>query len=218
MAKRIPFTSQEERLERLIKNARSEVVALKGMIDTARSVVAAEHIKMGTPASPQIIRVSEEGSLEAGGEPLLWWRAITVAASHTGDTSWAELGKITVPANKMGPNGFVRVSAHFYGPEAGSDRYFRVLWANNEFLWNHYNGVWPRIMYDIPPKIIWNQGVTNAQGSGIKAHHHWRVNEVSQNYTEDTTQDVDVVFQVKCDNAAHTTWLRFALVEVFYAD
>ena len=86
MAKRTPFTAQEERLERLIKNARSEIVALKGMIDTARSIVAAQYVKVDDPSSPQILRVSEGGSLELGNAGT--WQVLDVLneeVSHTGD-------------------------------------------------------------------------------------------------------------------------------------
>lgn len=218
MAKRTPFTTQQERLERLIKNLQDEVAAIKGMVDTERSIITAQTVKVDDPASPQIIRVSEEGDIEAGGEVLPWRRAITVEASHTGDTDETELGKITVPGGKMGPNGFILVSAHFYGVESGSVRDFRVRWGGNQVIWSQYNGVYPRIMYDVPSKMIWNKGVTNAQGSGVIAFHHWRVNENSQSWAVDTTQDVDITFTVKCNNAAHTTYLRFALVEVFHGD
>lgn len=66
MAKQKPFTSQQERLERLVTNMQDEVAALKGMIDTDRSIVTAEFVKVQDGPSTQIIRISEGGSLLLG--------------------------------------------------------------------------------------------------------------------------------------------------------
>jgi hypothetical protein len=66
MAKQRPFTSQQERLDRLIKNLQDEVAALKGMIDTERSIVAAQYVKVQGASSSQIIKISEGGGLILG--------------------------------------------------------------------------------------------------------------------------------------------------------
>lgn len=217
MAKRAPFTSQEERLERLIKNARSEIVALKGMIDTARSIVAAQYVKVDDPSSPQILRVSEGGTLDMGSEsPLRIIGAITEEVSHTGDTNEATLGTITVPADSMGPHGFIRVWAVFVGMGAGTHT-FKIKFDGNDAKRTWYAGT--NQLVDFVPAFIWNKGVTDSQGTGIMwGVSHLRTPESPTLFAVDTTTDVDVTFTGQNTVAGDTVYLRFALVEAFFSD
>lgn len=222
MAKQRPFTAQEERLERLIKNARAEVVVLKGMIDTARSIVAAQIIKVDDPSSPQIIRVSEEGNLETGEGSLPWWGAITEEASHTGDTAETTLGTITIPGGKMGPNGFARISVicRVYQSAIFHVYFGQIQTANKIGYYQHTGGIY---YLSAHPLYVWNKGAANSQSGeepdqvGQLAYHYAAAG-TPQGMNEDTTQDVNVYFTVQNAAAGHISYLYFALVEVFYRD
>jgi hypothetical protein len=216
MAKQTPFTSQQERLERLIKNARSEVVALKGMIDTARSIVAAQYVKIDDAVSPQVLRVSEGGSLELGNETPFRVIGTVRDQSHTGDTSETVLGTVTIPADSMGPNGFLRIAALFRAIGSGLHT-FKVQWGGNDV--KRYWLAATSLYADFCPIFIWNKGATNSQETGIMwSILHLRSPESPTTFSEDTTADVDVTFTVQNATAGDTSYLRFALVEAFYSD
>jgi hypothetical protein len=214
MAKQRPFTAQEERLQRLTRNAEIKIVELKGFVDTARSIVAAETVKIDDEDSPQILRVSEGGTLEAGGlTPIGVVDTITEEVSHTGDTAEATVGTITVPANSMGPNGFVKVDALFRAIGAGQHE-FRTYFGGQLFSRYFVSGT--NLMVDMNPKFVWNRGATNSQGSGIQWLARSRFGESVFSGAIDTTQDVDVTFTVQNSIAGDTAYLRFALVGAYY--
>ena len=219
MAKRTPFPSQAERLERLIKNLQDEVAGIKTVVDVDRSIVTAEILKV-TGVEPQIIRVSEGGGLEAGGEPLPWRGAITEEASHTGDTSETEVGKITVPGDKMGVHGYVSLFVFFRAERTGGgtgNHTFRVYF-DGQILANH-TGNFANLMVDMTPRFIWNQGVTNLQSSGFRlTDRHTRAGEAPYPGVADTTADVDITFTVQNAVAAHTAYLRSAFVEAIFSN
>lgn len=222
MAKKQPFTSQQERLERTIRNAELKIVELKELIDTERNIITAELVKVDDPTSPQVLRVSEDGVLEAGGQSTPWRDAITAEASHTGDTVETELGKITIPANKMGPNGIVRVFV-ICKPHAGAT--FRIYFgqkitANRIGYWFHAS---TDFYVSSRPLFVWNKNNTSAQSGeepddNLQLDRHFIAFGVPPNMTEDTTQDVVIYFTVINAAGGDTSYLYFALVEVFYKD
>lgn len=215
MAKRTPLTFQEERLQRLTRNAELKIVALKVMIDTAQKIVTAESVDVGTP--PQTIELSAGGSLDLGAEtPLRVIGAITVEASHTGDTSETEVGKITMPANSMGLKGFVRISV-FWRWEGTGNKTIRIKFGGSTVKTTTASGA--LTMVDDLPTFVWNQNDAAVQSSGILLGNvHARPGEMPFAGTIDTTADVDITFTVENAVASATSRLRFAAVEAFYQD
>lgn len=221
MAKQRPFTSQEERLQRLIRNAELKIVALKDMIDTAERVVAAETVELGNPASPLILSASEGGTLETGEDsPMRVIGTITDEASHTGDTNETELGKITVPGNSMGAHGFIRLYVSFRALRTGGgtgNHTFKAYFGGS--LLASYTGNFANLMLDMTPRFVWNQGATNVQSSGFRlCERHIRTAEAPFAATKDTTADVDITFTVQNAVAAHTAYLRAVFVEAFFSN
>lgn len=222
MAKRTPFTSQEERLERLIKNARAEVVALKGMVNTARSIVAAQFVKIDDPSSPQILRVSEGGTLEMGSEsPMRVIGSITEGVSHAGDVDETEVGKIVLPANSMGANGTVRVTGHFLADGGGAgNRIFRMYFGGTKIA-NFGPFVSATLMLDSAPIYVWNRGATNDQEArSLNAPgDHFRTGDARTEMAINTTADVDITFTVQnLGGAGLSSRLRHAFMEAYYHD
>ncbi len=224
MARRTPFTAQEERLARATRNAERKIVELRGMIDTAERIVAAQSLEIGDPDNPQVIEVSESGGgLElGGGSPIQVVDAITAEASHTGDTVETAIGELTVPANRMGPNGFVRISVEC-GPHLGAKTnvYWGEITAGKKIgYYNHLGGdflIYAREM------TIWNKGATNAQhapnpNSAAALIAHYIANGVPIDQAEDTTQDVKIPITVENANAGDTSYLWRAFVEACYRD
>lgn len=217
MARRAPATSQEERLERRIRNAEKQLVELRTLIDTTRSVVTADIIKVDDPTSPQILRVSEGGTLETGSESgMRVIGAITEETSHTGDANETELGRITVQANSMGAHGFVRILSSFRAIGAGALHTFKVYFGGDRI--QHVFAVANNWMVDFPGFVM-NDGAADSQLAGISfGTLHSRVGETPTVLSVDTTADVDIRWTVQNALAAHTAYLRLAFVEAFYSD
>jgi hypothetical protein len=222
MAKRTPFTAQEERLQRLVRNAELKIVALKGMIDTARSIVEAQYVKVDDAVSPQVLRVSEGGTLEAGGDsPMKTLPPIVEAVSHTGDTLETTLGTITVPANSMGPNGFVRITTVWKIASAGKvNIYFGQINAANKV------GYWSLplpVLLEARPVHVWNTNDASAQSASSAADTlalsiHYDAGASPVSMTEDTTSDIEIYFTVQNNLAGDTSYLYYALAEAFYGE
>ena len=219
MAKRTPFTAQQERLERRLKNLERELAATRTMVDPARGVLSAQLIKVDDPVSPQIIRVSEGGSLEVGGASS--WRRIdmlTEAVSHTGDLIETELHKAVLPADSMGPNGAVRISSIWRTTVGGGGTYWnRIKFGGTTIARFAHTAL---LAVDSRQIEVWNKGNAGAQShvqNTMLLHTHVG-NSTIIDITKDTTQDVDIEFTAQCGNAAHVVTLYFAMVEVIYRD
>lgn len=217
MARRSPATAQEERLERRIRNAERQLVELREIVDVDRSVVAAAILKVDDPTSPQIIRVSEGGTLETGSESgFRGIGAITEEVSHTGDVNETELGKITMQGGSMGPRGFIRIFSSFRAIGAGALHTFKVYFGGSRI--QNVFAVANNWMVDFPGFVV-NTGAENAQRAGISfGTLHSRVGETPTVLAIDTTADVDITWTVQNAIAAHTAYLRAAHVEALFGN
>lgn len=209
------MTAPLERLEGRVAAALTRLDAIEDMVDTDRRVVGAEKFKVETDSdSPQIIAASEEGGLSLGTEGS--WQivgSLNEEVSHTGDVAETLLETIVVPANRMGINGILRISALFRATGAGLHT-FRAKFGGTAFA--TYFLASNNLMVDILPCFVFNQGATDSQGSGILfAAVHARIGEAPFASAADTTADVDVDFTVQNAAGADTAFLRFALVEAY---
>lgn len=170
-----------------------------------------------TPGPGKIPLADESGKIDGWVTPpsLPWWESITVEASHTGDTNETELGKITIPANKMGPNGHVKIYAAWRTLGSGGAHHFRVYFGGTRVSFYYHGGA--GVSYEMIRLFVWNMGVTNLQGRGT-SRGQLHASTVSGNLSEDTTLDVDVSFRTILGDPADTTILRFALVKAYHKD
>jgi len=203
-------------LEERLAAAEAEITLFRGMLDTTRRVVSAAHLVVETDtSSPQVLTASDGGSLELGAETPM--RVIGTARdqSHTGDTDLTKIATITVPADSMGANGFLRIAADWRATGAGTHT-FKIQFGGNDV--RRYWSAGALLMADFPPTVIRNKGATNSQESGIMWLAFTRNTESPNTMSEDTTADVDVDFLVQNTDAGAEAFLRFALVEAFYQD
>lgn len=216
MAKRTPFTAQQERLERLLSNVRAEVAGIKTMVDVDRGLITAQLIKIDDPVSPQIIRVSEGGTLEVGGSSS--WEIVdrlTVPVSHTGDLIETVIHTVGIPANKMGPNGGVRIWSIWKTAVNGQ----AAQWWNRIYFGGINIAQDAHTLdraIDSRPITVWNKNDASAQGhvqNNMLMKGHFG-NSAIQSRAIDTTQDVDIEFKALCGHVAHVVTLHSALVEV----
>ena len=220
MAKRTPFTAQQERLERLIKNLQNEVADIKTMVDVERGILTAQLIKVDDPSSPQIIRVSEGGSLDLGSESgMRVLGVLTEAVSHTGDLVETELFKVTVPANSMGPNGVVRISSAWHATKIPGGVWFARVYFGAALISKY--GTTVAATLESRPVMVWNKNNTGAQrhvDSFIQLPIHFSGGVHITDRAVDTTADVDITFKAICGNAGDEVFLHYAMVEALYRD
>lgn len=147
---------------------------------------------------------------------------ITVEASHTGDTAETEIGKLTIPGGKMGPNGLVRIKVT---GRPHRNAQFTVYWG--QIQPGHKIGHWSVAGADylVYSRVmeVWNKGATNTQGADSAAAPQilakfWIANGQPLALAEDTTQDVDVYVTTQLGNPADTSYLYLAVAEVCYGD
>ena len=143
--------------------------------------------------------------------------AITVAASHTGDTNETELGKITVPGNSMGPNGSLRIWSTWQTLLSGGNKNMKVKWGGQILESQVWAGTG---CGSFTPLHIWNTGATNSQKSQdwAMAVGHLKAGGTVEVAAKDTTADVDITFTGQLGNAGDTVALEFALVERYYSN
>lgn len=70
------------------------------------------------------------GQPKSGGWEIL--EQSSVASSHTGDTTETNLAVVTIPANSMGPNGRLRVTALWTVPNSANNKTPRIRWSGNQ--------------------------------------------------------------------------------------
>ena len=214
MAKRNPFTTQQERLERLITNVRREVADIKTMVDTERGILTAQIVKIDDPSSPQILRVSEGGTLELGNADS--WQVLdmlTVEVSHTGDALETVLHTVKVPGGRMGAKGGLRIFASFRAMGAGNHQFFVRF---DGALVSFWSATATNYMLDLTTAYIWNLAAT-LQGAGIQdVVRHQKSTESPFSGAIDTTNDVDLTFAAKNVVGGDVVYLRFVSVEVLH--
>lgn len=205
-----------EQIELRFASLQREIDALKGMVDTERSVLTAQFIKLDDPDSPQIIRVSEGGGIEVGGGSS--WEIIdrlTVPVSHTGDLVNTAIHTVVVPAKKMGLNGAVRIWSIWKTAVNGQAAQWwdRIYFGGTNIAQDAHT---VDRAIDSRPIGVWNKKDVNAQGyvqNNMLMKGHFG-NSAIQSLAVDTTQDVDIEFKVQCGHVAHVMTLHSALVEV----
>ena len=137
--------------------------------------------------------------------------------THTGDTNLTTLQTITIPANKLGTNGGVRVTASFKragGPAAG----ITLKWTFGGAALDQI-GVSTSVTQVDYNFIIVNRGATNLQNAHgfllAKVVGHVSIQAAM---AIDTTSDVDLVFAVTLGDAADDAELEFTMAEYIGRD
>lgn len=147
---------------------------------------------------------------------------LTVEVSHTGDTIETVVHTAVVPADEMGANGTVRISALQCRPFANSS--FNVYWGEVTALkkigfWTH------SVTFFLFARSIevWNKNSVTAQGAGSASAplilgQHFVAAGTPVALTEDTEQDVNIYFTIQNAVAGNTSYLYHVVTEVFHQD
>lgn len=143
---------------------------------------------------------------------------LTVPVSHTGDLINTVIYKVVVPANKMGPNGAVRISSIWQTTVGTSAQWWIRIYFGGTNIAGEATTVNRAI--DSRPIAIWNKNDAGAQrymqeNMLMKGHFG---NSVIRNLAVDTTQDVDIEFKAQCGHINHVVYLHYASVEVLHQD
>lgn len=135
-----------------------------------------------------------------------------VQVSHTGNTNETELGSCTIPANAMGPNGRIRVSAQFSYTSSVNSKTLRV----------RFGGIGGTVYVTISPTStlqfqaiasIANRNATNSQAGGVATIGAAGSVAVVTSAV-DTTASTTVSITGQLTNTGETVALESSLVEL----
>lgn len=139
----------------------------------------------------------------------------SVAVSHTGDTNETTLATISVPANRMGANGRLRVTAHWSYTNSGNNKITRVRFGGSQATaTTNTTTAQQKLMVDIgnrnslSSQIVGIPGSSDALGTTTTA-----VTTLSI----DTTSDRNVTITGALANTGETITLENYTVEIFHA-
>lgn len=136
--------------------------------------------------------------------------------SVTGTTSETTLATCTVPANAMGANGVLRITAVWSNNNSANTKSFRVKFpgtsGTNYLTLNTTTNISHRMQAQIA-----NRNATNSQVgmSASTSQTGWASSSVAlATSTADTTADQDVSFRAQLANGSDTATLESLLVEL----
>ncbi len=147
------------------------------------------------------------------------WRVLGrsgVAVSHTGTTSETTLATVSVPANAMGPNGLLRISALWGHTNSANTKTLRVSFGGTNFL-----SVAPSATSTFQAiTTITNRNATNSQigppSNSATASAFGTVGGARVAGSVDTTSAQDILFKATLANAGENITLESYLVELAY--
>lgn len=147
------------------------------------------------------------------------WRVLaasSVVVNHTGDTTETTKATVTIPANSMGPNGLIRITALWSWTESGNDKLVRIRFGGTIFSEVFGN---TSILESLQQQlVIGNRNAANSQvGSRGSQLFSYSGDDV-RTAAIDTTSATTVVFGVQLANSGETISLESYLIEILYAN
>ncbi|WP_276200310.1 glycosyl hydrolase family 28-related protein [Chelatococcus sp. XZ-Ab1] len=150
-------------------------------------------------------------------QPDRGWQVIAqsaVAVSHTGDTSEAVLANIIVPANRMGKNGRLRVTAHWSCSNSANNKITRVRFGGSQAAAvTNTTVAQQKMQIEIANRNSLSSQIVSIPGSSAG---------VGQTATSVTTlsigtdADRSVALTAELANSGETVTLQSYVVELFY--
>jgi hypothetical protein len=151
--------------------------------------------------------------------PTANWRVLSrnfAAASHTGNTNETTLRTVSVPANALGPNGVLRVTAYWSHTNSANVKTLRTKLGGTTLFSPAPTTTGVSIhQYDIANRNATNSQITKpnalAATSGFGA-----AGGPFTTATVDTTSAQDIVFTAQLANSGETITLEGYLIEISY--
>ena len=133
-----------------------------------------------------------------------------VQVSHTGDTNEFTLATITVPANAMGANGAIRVTATWSNNNSATGKTFRIKFGGN----NYISGTATTNICTRAQTEIHNRNATNSQVGGFSAASGFGGSTTLITSAVDTTSAVTILITGQLALLTDTVSLENYLVEL----
>ncbi len=138
--------------------------------------------------------------------------------SHTGDTNDTLLQTVTLPANRLGTDGGIRISAVYSFTGTAGNKILHVKFGSHQMIQTHSVG--STVTAASVDGLLINNAATNAQTNrSIVLWHQVSAASGYGNFLTsntaaiDTTSDVTIEFRTTLSNAADTTTLQLTLIE-----
>jgi hypothetical protein len=148
------------------------------------------------------------------------WRVLgqsSVAVSHTGDTNETTLATVTVPANRMGANGRLRITAHWTYTNSANNKIPRIRFGGSQVAGTTETTTVQRMTQ----LQIGNRNALNSQIVSATANTTFTgfgtTSTAATTLTIDTTADRSVTMTGQLANTGETITLESYVVELFYA-
>jgi hypothetical protein len=172
---------------------------------------AAEEIAFSDAAQ----QLCDDASFGAMCATLGAWRVLAASAvpvSLTGSTSEVALATVTIPGGAMGPNGMLRITAHYSLTNSGNSK--AVRWEFGAGLLHAWpaTGVGSLVMQ----KLVHNRNAEDAQVTGVSGTAIFLGSSTSALITAsvDTSVDQDLAFTGQLANSGETLTLESYVVEI----
>lgn len=161
-------------------------------------------------------QLSGPAAAEIQPEPDRGWQIAgqsSVAVAHTGDTNETTLATITIPANRLGKNGRMRITAQFSYTNSANNKIIRVRFGNTQF----YAATLTTTTHTKVIVDIGNRNSASSQvGGSLVAAGVGSSASTMPTGTVDTTADRNVTLTGQLANTGETVTLETYSVEYFY--
>jgi hypothetical protein len=152
-------------------------------------------------------------------EPDQGWQVLAqsyVAVSHTGTTGEVTLGTYTLPANRMGANGAVKVTAHWSYTSSGNNKVPRIRFGGSLAAGTTETATAQRMTQiiignrnSLSSQIVSATGNTTFTGFGV-------VNVAATTLSIDTTADRAIAITGQLANTGETITLESYVIELMH--
>lgn len=139
-----------------------------------------------------------------------------VALSHS-ETGQDELVEVTIPANSMGPNGRIRITALWSCNESATYKQPRIYFSGGGgTMYGFGHLTTTAISFKQQVEIANRNDPASQIGGHLGAQGGWSTGDgAALTSTADTTEDTTVSFQANLEDGADTLTLQSYLVELF---
>lgn len=163
--------------------------------------------QLAGPAAAQIRAEPNAGYLVLGQS--------SVAVSHTGNTNETTLATIAVPANRMGANGRVRVTAHWSYTNSANNKITRVRFGGSAVTANtNTTTAQQRVFAEFANRNALNSQIVSIPGSSDALG---TTTSAVTTLAIDTTADRNVTITCTLADTGETITLESYVVELFHA-
>lgn len=169
------------------------------------------------PVAAQTVTYSGPGSGPSGAGPAVVLCQSAVAVAHTGDTNETALATCTIPANAMGPNGAVSISALWSNNNSGNNKTARVRYSTISGTTHVQTTQTTNLSNRWVNSRISNRNATNSQVGFVGGNALFAASAIVTSAV-DTTVVTTVVLTGQLANSGDTITLESYVIELVWGN